>query len=448
MTGPFASVFTEINLPNPATWFYFSWLLAVALFFKFGRVFSLRNLDVLTLFLFAPGLLLIGEGGHIAFYGYLALLLASLYFLVRCLFDLALTARPALGPNLDFAGQAWLAGALYVSLIAVTLRQQSPSFRAEADDPQGKLPMAVAAVIDPKEVADRSWLNVAVERVLALACHLSVVVGLVLIGGLVFGSVASGMSAATFYLLLPYTFFLVPDSPIGVGRWDHSWPMAFMVWSILCYRRPILAGMFLGAAAGTAVFLVIVLPAWWSFYGQRGAGRFLMSFLLSASIGLTLLGFLFWLNGELPAGLRTPWTTFDWSPLNKPAENTAGFWQGTGLARGVAAYRVPVFVLSMSLVIFSAFWPRPKNLAHVLALSAASLISIQFWHADRGGVYVLWFLPLLLLLVFRPNLEDKVPPEPPTDDVPARLGGFFVWLVGLMVRLVTSPGRPKVKAGG
>ena len=31
MTGPFGSVFTEINLPNPATWFYFSWLLAVAL---------------------------------------------------------------------------------------------------------------------------------------------------------------------------------------------------------------------------------------------------------------------------------------------------------------------------------------------------------------------------------------------------------------------------------
>ena len=44
-----------------------------------------------------------------------------------------------------------------------------------------------------------------------------------------------------------------------------------------------------------------------------------------------------------------------------------------------------------------------------MALSAAVLISIQFWYADRGGVYILWYLPLLLLTIFRPNLEDRVP---------------------------------------
>ncbi|MGL4551425.1 MAG: hypothetical protein ACRC33_09580 [Gemmataceae bacterium] len=449
MSGAFASVFTEINLPNPATWVYFSGLLAVALFFKFGRVFSLRNLDVLTLFAFAPGLLLISEGGRAAFYGYMALLIASAYFLVRCLFDLALTRRPALGPNLDFAGLAWLAGTLYLSLIAVTARQPAPYYpRPEPRTPIEKLPEVGAKVIDPNETADRPRLGLVVERVLTLACHLSVVVGLVLVGGLVFESVSTGMSAATFYLLLPYTFLLVPDSPLGVGRWDHPWPMAFMVWSVLCYRRPILAGMFLGAAAGTAVFLVVVLPAWLSFYGPRGASRFLTSFVLSASIGLALLASLFWLNGELPAGLQTPWTTFDWQPWKKPAEGTGGFWQGTGLARGMAAYRVPVFVVAMSLVLFFAFWPRPKNLAHVLALSAACLISIQFWYADRGGVYVLWYLPLLLLVVFRPNLEEKLPAEPPADDVPARVAGFLGWLLGLLLRLVTSPGRAKVKTGG
>jgi len=37
--------------------------------------------------------------------------------------------------------------------------------------------------------------------------------------------------------------------------------------------------------------------------------------------------------------------------------------------------------------------------------------SIQFWYADQGGVYVLWYLPLLLLLVFRPNLADRRAPE-------------------------------------
>src|SRR5580704_5379675 len=96
-----SSIFLDINLPNPTTWFYFSGLLAVALFFKFSRLLSVRNLDVLTLYLFMPGLLLLAEGDH-TFWGFLWLLIASLYFLVRCLLDLALVRRPALGPNLDF----------------------------------------------------------------------------------------------------------------------------------------------------------------------------------------------------------------------------------------------------------------------------------------------------------------------------------------------------------
>src|SRR5436190_3608390 len=53
------TVFLEFNLPNATTWFYFSFLLAVALFFKFGRVLSIRNWDVVTLFLLVPGLLLV-----------------------------------------------------------------------------------------------------------------------------------------------------------------------------------------------------------------------------------------------------------------------------------------------------------------------------------------------------------------------------------------------------
>src|ERR1700722_19794140 len=102
------SIFLDINLPNPTTWFYFSGLLAMALFFKFSRLLSMRNLDVLTLYLFMPGFLLLVEGGDHAFFGYLWLMIASLYFLVRCLLDLTLVRRPALGSNLNLPGLAWL----------------------------------------------------------------------------------------------------------------------------------------------------------------------------------------------------------------------------------------------------------------------------------------------------------------------------------------------------
>src|SRR5205823_8211447 len=98
MTG---SIFRDINLPNPTTWFYFSALLAVALFFKFSRLFSVRNLDVVAVYLPVPGFLLLlahaldPEHADDS-YGYLWLYCAAAYFLVRCLFDLALVTRPAL----------------------------------------------------------------------------------------------------------------------------------------------------------------------------------------------------------------------------------------------------------------------------------------------------------------------------------------------------------------
>src|SRR6476646_132673 len=58
MTTPI-SIFLDFNLPNATTWLYFSFLLAVALFFKFSRLLSMRNWDIVLLFLLAPGLLLI-----------------------------------------------------------------------------------------------------------------------------------------------------------------------------------------------------------------------------------------------------------------------------------------------------------------------------------------------------------------------------------------------------
>src|SRR5437868_6999947 len=161
-----ASIFLDFRLPNATTWFYFSLLLAVALFFRFTRFLSVRNWDVLTLFLLVPGLLLIQEahslqaqraartvaaGGHVLlprasalgaagtlaggsalapgsperllWFGFLWLFFGSAYLLLRCLLDLALVRRPALTPNLNLPGLLWLAAALFICLTAVALRK-------------------------------------------------------------------------------------------------------------------------------------------------------------------------------------------------------------------------------------------------------------------------------------------------------------------------------------
>src|SRR5262245_8981001 len=138
---PTVSIFLDFHLPNATTWFYFSFLLAVSLFFKFGRVLSMRNWDVITIFLLVPGLMVIqaarpspvvttprhavlqvarsigqGAGGVLPsgpaavgavaelattrdpalmpsdwlWLGYLWLMIGSAYLFCRCLYDLAL----------------------------------------------------------------------------------------------------------------------------------------------------------------------------------------------------------------------------------------------------------------------------------------------------------------------------------------------------------------------
>jgi hypothetical protein len=444
--NPTASIFVDVNLPNPPTWSYFSGLLAVALFFKFSRLLSVRNLDVLTLFLPVPGFLLLVQEDGRSYLGYLWLLLATLYFLVRCLLDLTLVRRPALGPNLDLGGLAWLAGALFVGLIAVAAREPAgppePGDKAAPTDKvRDALEQGARLASPPAEGAD---VGVWVERGLALLCHLSVVVGLTLIGWRHFDDLRSGMSAATCYLLLPYAY-LLPASAPRVGGWDHAWAMALMVWAVFTYRRPTLAGAFLGLAAGTAFFPVLTVPVWLSFYRRGGAARFALSFVLCAGLCLAAIGVVLWGNDELPSSLRSAWTESAWQPWKRPHPDTFGLWQDIPRQ---SAYRLPVFLAGMALVVTTAIWPNPKNLAHVLALSAAVLLSIQFWYADRGGVYVLWYLPFLLLLVFRPNLVGAQPPPPPADDRLARLGRRLGHVaLRLLRRLRRRPPEPAVRAG-
>jgi hypothetical protein len=73
-------------------------------------------------------------------------------------------------------------------------------------------------------------------------------------------------------------------------------------------------------------------------------------------------------------------------------------------------YRLPVIVACGVLAGGLAIWPSHKNLGTLLSCSAAIMVAVQFWHGfgDGGGMYMAWYLPLLLMAVFRPNLEDRV----------------------------------------
>ena len=102
------SIFLDGNLPTSTSWFYSALVLVVALFFRFDRLFSLRHLDLLLLFLWMPGLLLLLEQRLVESEGinrwpYAWLLGGTMLIIIRALVDLVLNHRPFLKPNLNAA---------------------------------------------------------------------------------------------------------------------------------------------------------------------------------------------------------------------------------------------------------------------------------------------------------------------------------------------------------
>lgn len=439
------TIFFDFSLPNATTWFYFSVILVVALFFKFNRVLSIRNWDLLSLFVLVPGLLLIQEGHErrtearlfvqlaqkieatpvpgfgpilaagllegpaqqkvqsgreLLWWGYVILMLGSAYWIIRCIFDLALARRPVLPPNLNSAGLAWFAVAVYLSLGAVAAKRPPP-IEGQIGPPSTVLQEFQARAEDfirqPGDHASPEVIRWRVERALAGACHLFVLVALVLVGHWHFGDAALGMAAAMSYLLLPYLSFYMTQI-------HHVLPAALLLWAVVGHRRPRVAGALVGIAAGGFGFPVVAAPVWASFYRGRGLSRFLIAFGVATAISLAMAALVLWLNGKF--NLKIP-TTFGVPQLSKwRTPDAEGFWTGVHWA-----YRIPVFIATVAFVIVTAFWPTPKDLGNVLALTSAHMLAVQLWYADRGGVYVLWYLPMLLLMVFRPSLSEKFPPS-------------------------------------
>ena len=90
-----------------------------------------------------------------------------------------------------------------------------------------------------------------------------------------------------------------------------------------------------------------------------------------------------------------------WFPL---MDNLEGVW-----ALGISQHwRRPLLVGFVLLSVSFAFWPSIKDIGTLVAYTAALMAAVQFWHGFGGGLYVAWYLPLALLVMFRPNVAGRV----------------------------------------
>lgn len=406
---------------SPTTWAYIGSLMIIGIYFKFNRVWSVRNLDLLGLIALGPGLLLIWHGPEYEKAGYDWLFIIGLFFLVRLLADTIMVRRPMLEPNLTAGGLTFSCLALLVFLTTNVITGKVPEgelasahwadqIRHRQDMPDTAdlelhgpgyplFYLVAGGVTNPfahhggdeqSEATERAALE-ATARTAAILGQIALLLGMVLVGYRHFDNLQTGMAAGLLYLLLPY-------SQLTTNYVDHVVPAALMVWAVQCYRRPILAGLLLGMASGAVYYPLFLLPLWSGFYWRRGLLRFLGGFAVAL---LVMTGSLAFTCADLHGFLDRLREMYGWTTLMP--RNVNGFWEFHE-----QAFRLPVMVTFMVLSVGFALWPPQKNLGTLLSCSAAVMLGTQFWHPQSGGIYVAWYLPLLLLTIFRPNLEDRV----------------------------------------
>jgi hypothetical protein len=236
--------------------------------------------------------------------------------------------------------------------------------------------------------------------VLASLAHIGLVLGLLAIGWRHFERPLTGMSMAACYLLLPYTRMAVVDSGQLISA-------ALIVGAVFWHLRPAVAGVLIGLAAGWIPACLGLVALWAGFFHGRGVAKFTLV-ALGVVIGCALLGA--WVPGlaewARALGARSI-AEAGLLPRFEP-RSSASFWSGFD-----SSFRLPVLIVYLALVILTMVWPARKNLAELIALSAALLVASQFWYLDKGGTLVMLYLPLAITMMFRPTLAAKRPvPRP------------------------------------
>lgn len=455
------------------SWAYLSSLLTLAMYFKFNRLLSVRNLDLCGLILLAPGLLLVqhgidrraksesgavvshdvgnadqtgstadeegdrgtgeadpaSEAAFIEHMGYVWLILTQLALLGRLLLDNSMVRRPLLEPNMSVGGITFLAISLFLFLMANVLTgtpsEEDVTAAKEAEHLQTRMaeykptdtfekhgpgyhlifliPHIVTKTTLPQDVpahaegespeeARRRIVYQATARAMAILSQLMIVIGMISIGRRHFDNIGTGIATAQLYLLLPYT-------AVRTGAVTDALPAALIIWAVVTYRRPIISGGLIGLAIGATYFPIFLLPLWIGFYWHRGVGRFVGGLIAALAVVVASLAFTsagwddFFQQLRAIFGVRLPPTRED---------HLAGIWDYWS-----PVWRLPILVTFLALCFSMSILPAHKNLGTLLSLSAVVMLGTQFWHPTTTGMAMAWYLPLVLLTVFRPNLEDR-----------------------------------------
>ena len=356
-------------------------------------------------------------------YGYYWMFGIGGLIMVRMLLDPLLERRPVLEPNLSIGGMVFVGLSLLIFVLA-NVATYSPSYQeidgavnaekmlrleAASDTEDADLiqrgpglrllfMLAMLSTYDGElvdgELSPDSNLDrfVVAAKTVAITSQVLIVLGLILFCHYHYSNFHMGVGIATIYMMMPYTV-------IFTGNVLHTIPAALLIWALVCYRVPLAAGIFLGLATGVSYYPLFLLALWISFYWERGWRPFLFGFFLSIIVCICVL---FFTSADSVDFVRQLQAMFAfWFPL---MENLEGIWS-LGISH---IWRLPLLIGFVALSVSFAFWPTEKNIGTLIAYTAVLMVAVQYWHGFGGGLYVAWYLPLALMVMFRPNVVGRV----------------------------------------
>jgi len=247
-----------------------------------------------------------------------------------------------------------------------------------------------------------SWNYLPAARAATIAFDLLTIGGLILVGT----RLRAGRDGRRLGLLLAWLWAACPWSLLDMEKSTNDGLVALIVVLVmLSLSKPVRRGVLVGLGAAAKFFPAVLLPLVAAGRGdadQRTVRKVLAGFVIAAGASIALF--------LPPGGLKEMWDHTIGFQLTR--SDIFSIW---ALHPALSPIKVAVEGFAVILAVLVAFRPRgARTPAQVAALGAAVTIAVQLPALHWFYLYIVWFLPLILIAVLganAPAADVTVEPE-------------------------------------
>ena len=235
-----------------------------------------------------------------------------------------------------------------------------------------------------------AWDELAAARTAAIFFDLFSIAGLIVLGRRLAGNRLAAILALA-WLAYPYTAFVLQSNS------NDSLLAALLIWSLALFAQPLARGALLALAVATKFAPLALVPLFLAGRDGLATARSTLRARLRPSLrfagAFAATALLIFAHPLIDPGIATFWERTIGSQAGR--ESPFSIWGQVDLE----VLHTAVKVAAVGLALTVALLPRRRSMAQVGALGAAVMIAVQLTAEHWFYLYIVWFLPLLLLAI-------------------------------------------------